>query len=96
MELGFRAIALDRVIGRGVDVPAYHIEGFIAVMKMRKGCIDAFGVSDSIGWAIAPVVEIPFDVSRVGESGDVNEREALSDEQRNRRLLGANLAERVV
>jgi hypothetical protein len=95
MELGFAAVAADRVIRRCVDVPALEVHGNVVVCETRVRSPVAV-VLDGEGGAVSPVVEVPAYVAEVVvESGNVVDCETVAEREGNGRLLGPGLAEAV-
>lgn len=77
VHFGLAAIAVDRVVGRGVDVPAFQIECLVVVRKAWMRCPIAV-MSKRECRAIAPVEEVTRSFARVVEGWYVVERETVS------------------
>lgn len=85
VQLGFGAVVLHRVVGGRVHVPADQVDGFIDAVVVegevgriqvdravgRRGPGGAARFGEFEGWAVAPVVILPFYRARVVEDGDV-------------------------
>lgn len=96
VHLRLGAVAADGVVGRGVDVPADHVDRLVVVGERGVARVDALGVGDGEGRAVAPVEEVARHVGRVVEDGAVVEGQTVTEAQGDGRLLGAGLAEGVV
>jgi hypothetical protein len=95
VELGFAAVAADRVVRGCVDVPALEIHGLVVVGETRMRSPVAV-VGEGEGRAVAPVVEVTGYVAQViGEAGHVVECETVAKGEGNGGLLGSDLTEAV-
>lgn len=94
--LGHTAFPVDRVLARGVDMPAYHVGGDAVEGDAGKTCHRAFVILRRECRAVSPVEVIARDVLRiVPELRPMERGEALSRGQADGRLLSAVLTEEV-
>jgi hypothetical protein len=95
VELGFAAVAADRVVRGCVDVPALEVHGLVVVGETRvRGPVAVVGESE--GRAVTPVVEVTGYIAQViVKAGHVVERETVAEGEGNRGLLGSDLTEAV-
>lgn len=96
MKLSAGAVVVDRVVRRGVDVPAGQIHGLVVVRHRREVGVGPFGVLNRERRAVSPVPEASRRLVGIVEGGDVVEREAVVEAERDWGLLGSSLAKFVL
>lgn len=97
MKFGLAAVAADRMIGRGVNMPALEVGGHVVVGETGVGRPVAvvFNVESR---SISPVQKFTSNaaVVAVAEGGYVVERQAVVQREGDWGLLGSGLAEGVI
>lgn len=96
MKLSAGAIVVYRMVSWGVDVPASKVDGLVVVGQRGVVGIDSLGVLHRKSRAVSPVPEVSHRLVGIIESGDVVQREAVVEAERDWRLLGSRLAEFVL
>lgn len=96
MELRLGPIAVHRVIGWRVNVPALQVHRRIVEASRRVLCPDAVWVGNGKCWSKVPVVKVALCLLRVVKRDNVVQGQAVVEAEGNWRLLSTRLAQCVV
>lgn len=96
MQLGSGAVIVHRMVCWGVNVPAGQVDRLVIVGQRGVVSIDALGVLHGKSRTVSPIPEASHRLVGIVESGDVIQREAVVEAERDWGLLGSSLAKFVV
>ena len=96
MQLSTRAIIVDRVVSRGVDVPAGQVDRFVVVGYRRVLSIYSLVVLHRESWTVSPIREVAHRLVGIVESGDVVLRKPIVEAECDWGLFGPGLAKFVL
>lgn len=71
MKLSVGAIVVDRVVSRGVNMPADKVDSLVIVGQRGEVSVDSLGVLYRESWAVTPVQEISHRLVGIVESRNV-------------------------